>query len=580
MAKMVPPVISNTVKSQGEVEIYQKLATDPITKDWIVLHSLDLTAHRTQLAGEADFVVLIPGKGILCLEVKGCSSVRRINGLWFYGVDVKPDVRGPFRQAAEAMHSLRRQVTKNKPDLNKVLFWSAVIFPFLIFSDVSEEWHSWQVIDRRLLKSLSIGKALLSVIENARAHVDNKKKFHWLNLDSGQPTIEQCNLINQILRPDFEVYESPKARSQRRDQELKRFTKEQFAALDSMEENERVLFKGPAGTGKTLLAIEAARRACEKKDNVLFICYNRLLGNWLKDQTAALSQNLTMKTLHRFMLDLTGLPVEDTKEFWHSTLPATAIDRLLSAADHEKRSFDTLIVDEAQDVMQSNYIDFLDLCLEGGIKSGSWRFFGDFEKQAIYGSGSMTTDEFHKSYGAESVVYHLRVNCRNTPRIAEHARLLGGLEPDYSRILRPDNGVEPRVLYYKDETEQKRLLLKVLEKLYVEGYKGENIAVLSTRNDSTSIASNIDSNPWKGRFAPYDRIQPGLIGYSSIHAFKGLEAPAIIVTDVNKLSGQDSTALFYVAVTRSLDRLIILASEDVKKDILNIVLQKPVTSGG
>ena len=40
-------------------------------------------------------------------------------------------------------------------------------------------------------------------------------------------------------------------------------------------------------------------------------------------------------------------------------------------------------------------------------------------------------------------VYSLRNNCRNTPRVATLVRLLSHLEPDYSRVLRPDDGIEP-----------------------------------------------------------------------------------------------------------------------------------------
>jgi phosphate starvation-inducible protein PhoH len=39
------------------------------------------------------------------------------------------------------------------------------------------------------------------------------------------------------------------------------YTKEQYKFLDHLEDNERCLFQGSAGTGKTMLALESAKRS-------------------------------------------------------------------------------------------------------------------------------------------------------------------------------------------------------------------------------------------------------------------------------------------------------------------------------
>ena len=147
MARMIPPVIPHRCSSPGEREIFTRLKDEPGTKDWIVLHSLDIAHHLRQVAGEADFVIIAPALGVLCLEVKACHSLQRANGLWYYGHDPHGDPRGPFKQASEAMHSLRQQVVRIEPALSRVPFWSAVAFPYIEFKVVSDEWHPWQVID-------------------------------------------------------------------------------------------------------------------------------------------------------------------------------------------------------------------------------------------------------------------------------------------------------------------------------------------------------------------------------------------------------------------------------------------------
>lgn len=97
---MIPSVIADGTTSGGEKEVFRRLRDDPGTEGWIVLHSLSIAEHVERVSGEIDFVVIIPRKGVLCLEIKGCSAsqLRRDDrGLWFYSRDSKGDACGPFR---------------------------------------------------------------------------------------------------------------------------------------------------------------------------------------------------------------------------------------------------------------------------------------------------------------------------------------------------------------------------------------------------------------------------------------------------------------------------------------------------
>lgn len=147
MAKMYPAHVFSGTKSRGELEIFRRLKDDPLTEHWIILHSLDVVKHRSQIFGEIDFLIIVPTKGVLCLEVKASKSVRRENGMWYFGSNPKPDPRGPFKQASEAMHSIRTHVSRNNPDLSRLVYWSAVIFPYITFDIRSSEWHHWQGIE-------------------------------------------------------------------------------------------------------------------------------------------------------------------------------------------------------------------------------------------------------------------------------------------------------------------------------------------------------------------------------------------------------------------------------------------------
>lgn len=566
---MIPSTASREGTSAGEREVFRRLKDDPATGSWIVLHSLDIASHVKRVSGEADFIVIIPHQGVLCLEIKGCSRLRRERGSWYYGSDPVPDERGPFRQASEAMHSIRKRLVQIDPGLSRVVFWSAVVFPYVPFNATSGEWHEWQVIDRQLFTARPMGASLQSILERARAHLSGSMSG-WFDTKLSLPTTEQCERIAAILRPDFEFIESSKTRGDRLDQELRHYTAEQYLALDALESNPRIAFTGLAGTGKTLVAIEAARRDAAAGRRILLLCFNRLLAKWLESQTAALQPEVMMRTLHRHMLSVAAVspPATPNDGFWEDELPLLAMEKLVDDAG-ETNIFDELIIDEAQDVIRPGYLDFLDLSVRGGLSSGRWRFFGDFEKQNIYGTSSVPFEELLRERAGNVPVYSLQVNCRNPPRIAETAQLLGGLESRYARILRPDNKLEPKINYYQDEASQQALLASTLEELWRDGYRAQDLVVLSTRGDTACAAGKVDVSPWRERLRPAHMAESGHIPYCSIYAFKGMEAVAVVVTDVNTISGAAPASLFYVATTRAVDKLVILAHDAARGDVIS-----------
>ena len=81
MSKMIPSRIDESTLSSAERLVFGLLQNDPDTSDWTVLHSLGLARRENAPYGEIDFVVIIPGEGIVCMEVKG-GGVSCENGVW------------------------------------------------------------------------------------------------------------------------------------------------------------------------------------------------------------------------------------------------------------------------------------------------------------------------------------------------------------------------------------------------------------------------------------------------------------------------------------------------------------------
>jgi len=575
---MIPPVVGEETSSPGEQDLFKKFRQEPGTEGWVILHSLDLPRHRRQIMGEIDFVIAVPGMGVLCLEVKAHRSVRRDpDGLWHLGQD-QPTRVGPFRQASEGMHSLRDFVTSRSPDLAGTLFWSAVCFTHIPFTlSAPAEWHEWQVIDSGALSARPLAQLVTGVLERARQHTSASPTAAWFRAGDGTPTNAQVESLTRILRPSFEFFESAKSRRRQRDDELRRYTEEQYYALEAMEANERVVFEGAAGTGKTLLALEETRRATQRGERVLLCCFNNLLGNWLKREAEPFGGAATTSTFHGLLRKLTGLgvPSEAGHDFWDRDLPNAAIDRLLEG---DLAPYDLLVIDEAQDLLRNNFLDVFELLLKCGLNDGRWRMFGDFEQQAIYGQSPLAVSEVIATRAPGTARFALKKNCRNTPRIASFVKLLAAYDRGYAEVLRPDNGVEPETVYWSSPQEQDAKLLELLNRLFAEGYSGREIVILSPRAHGCA-AERVTDTAWRDRIREAQAGDQGGPRYCTVHSFKGLEAPVVIVTDVNSIGSEADASLFYTAVTRATDRLFVLVPSQLKPTVRDLLLRQ-LSSGG
>lgn len=567
--RMIPPVL-DVQTTGGEKWVYEQLAADESRSEWVVLHSQDIPLHRRQMEGEADFIVVAPGLGVLVVEVKGCGQVTIEDDLWIYDGHVESKHHSPFRQASEAMYSVRDSVWAERTRLKDILFWSAVCFPFTSFTRDSPQWAPWQIIDESRLADATLGECVAHTLEQARERARQLGKAWFLRAEAaGEPTAEQCDAIVRILRPSMELCGSPQARAKRIDLEIRQFTEQQFGALDRMHSNKRVIFDGPAGTGKTVLALEAARRGHAAGRRVLLLCFNNALAAWLRGQAAGVAEATTIDDyMVRAARIPDGSPLFDEKGFWDVTLPALAGDALLERPG----DYDELVIDEAQDVVREQFRDVLEFSVKGGLRNGRWRFFGDFAHQAIFGE-AVDLAAFREREDEACTVYPLDENCRNSHAIAELACVGGGIPHGYRKVMRSDDDAGPDVCYYATPEEQGALLRDKLEALGEAGFKGPQVVILSTRSDKHCIARSLTGQPWADRVVPLMRdsargpvadLHSSKIRYASIHRYKGLEARAVVLTDFERLEKARDRDLFYIGATRATQRLVVLAHERLR----------------
>ena len=552
MVTFIPPYMGEEIKSNAERKMYDVLQELNL-KNAYVLHSLGLPRHRSKIYGEIDFVVVCE-RGVACLEIKG-GRVECRNGQWTfidrYGTErVKPE--GPFAQVTGNMFSLRdilKRHFEGNPHMRNILMASGVVFPDITFHSDSQEIIPEIIYDR--------------TTEDISGYL-NRVFDYWQQRQHREPSKlspSDIREIVQFLRADFCFIPSLNDRLEQVEQKLVRLTKEQAQLMQALGMNDHLIVEGGAGTGKTLLAAEYARRQLEQGDRVLYLTYNKNLAHHVM-RSLPESGQLKVVNIHALFGEYISVDVEELKKdpqnYFAQVLPERFYDyisdKMATDPEAEKMQYDVLIMDEGQDILKPLYLYSLDCLLKGGLNLGRWAVFYD-EKQNIYNPEYQEGMEILRSY--PHTKFRLFVNCRNTVQIGTYSAKASGVT--FAEFMR-ENGEEVGKVSYQDEKEFSAKIREILKTLREGKVSAGDITFLSPKRyqNSKLAAMKTKVNELNDNFQP----DPAVPVYATIQGFKGLDAKVVILCDVEALRNETFSQYIYLAGTRARTLLYIVGSTE------------------
>jgi hypothetical protein len=512
MAHMIPSQCPPETASQAEKELFEALRHG-LGPHYTVIHSLPwLSDERRRLReGECDFLLLHPEHGMLALETK--SGEIRFDGTsrsWIRGESQIVD--DPFLQAERSVHELNHRLCERLPAWRNagVPFGYAVVLPHAdrFRGALPPHVHPDILILRPDLPRLAWR------VDEILAR--NKRRPFALDPATMKDAIE-------VLLPTFQVVRSLATEIADQDACLFRLTEQQIAFFEGFSSNRRMIVEGVAGSGKTVLAREAALRLSAGGHRVLLLCFNIPLADLLREQVKNTNPQVDVFHFHSLcehVVRETGgqfvVPAEGVERFYNETAP-----ELLSAAlPRYSTRYTAILVDEGQDFCDLWWLPLEELLADK--TTGFFYIFLDRRQNIFRREGNLPFS---------GPRYVLASNCRNTAAIARLVQGLGGVSGGVPAWV--PEGVEPVFTPTEDEAGERGAIRSLLHRLVQEqGLRAEQIVILGAHRFANSIFRD---HPGLGRFTVVDRLDaggPSEIRYSTLHRFKGLEADCVILSGV------------------------------------------------
>lgn len=519
---------------RGKRPVSEQVAFDAIERylsdDWVVFHSFDYLVRdplRLLNDGEIDFLLYHEQKGFVAIEVKG-GTISYLNGQWQQnGKSIDP-----VEQAKKNKYAVLNLLQEKHGAPIPLKFAHAVCFPSCGKNAVvwppeadgivitSDDLPQIEEIAYRLLDEAPIPQGITG-------HIDSDE-------------------VLNILSPEFEYSQRFLERVMDEKHLFAQLTKMQDTILDALRRFPNLLFEGAAGTGKTYLAINKAKRVAREGGRALLLCFNEMLAKRIRKEIGQFGRAVKVAAFFDYCVELMKIPrAEYDRYSGNPKLYSDVLPELLRKyLDQYPVEFDAVIVDEGQDFTPQMWSVVSQLVSPNGC------FYVFYDPDQNIFRDTLTLPDFK----LPPVV--LTTNCRNTRKIYEaltpYRTLVSELH-EYAPegcdvIVRTGSGPE--------------VLADILEELIsVDKVNPTEIVVLGGHSLwNTSLGES-------GMAGAYQIIeQPGVLAkkqvpYYTYMKFKGCDASVVILLDVDENDPRWNRTGLYTAMSRAMHRLVILKSE-------------------
>lgn len=293
-----------------------------------------------------------------------------------------------------------------------------------------------------------------------------------------------------------------------------------------------MIFEGGAGTGKTMLAVEMCRRARSSGERVLLTCRSDILATFIRSQP-----------------DLDDIIV-------------APFDRVTT---FDAGTFDVVVVDEAQDIVNERDLDTLEVVLRGGLADGRWAFLLDSNNQRGL-VGRYEDDAMTRLHSHRPAVVDLLDNCRNTIEIVQATQQRTGADLG---VTTAGHGREV-VVIEKRRAEAAADVAAVLADLEEHDVPLEQVVLLSPHDLAASVFADLPVE-WRDRVDALDLMRMrrpgrGRVGFAKVADFKGLESRYILLEADETADEQTARSQLYVGMTRAKAALWIVKPVEVEAE--------------
>lgn len=541
----LPLEVRNSPIRKAEITVFDALGST-LEDDFVVFYSrpwLGEDRFGNERDGECDFLIAHHRLGILAIEVKGGGIAYDPSSSQWVSTDrhgIRHRIKDPVGQAVSAKHEMLKRLRDHRHWKDRFIRMAhGVIFPNAATppSDLGAD------------KPKKIFCCAKDLKGGLRAWVGQRMGEDQEDAGTEALGAEGIRALEDILAKPVQLKFTLGAQIEDANRRLTALTPSQFHIIDMISGIPKALVEGGAGTGKTVIAMEEARRSAVAGKRTLLTCYNRSLARSMQrmvgDQT-----NLEVLNFHSFcrhVVKLAGhqLPTEDgSSDYFKKRLPEAAMSALES--DTSLR-WDEIVVDEGQDFQQLWWI-ILETALS---EERRLRVFADSNQQ-VYGDLEAPPADL------ELIPIRLNQNLRNTKNIhavaAEH----------YSGF--PITAIGPEgtsVEWLKVENDQQipRVLIQKLKELVnKQEWSPGGTALLLPNSDLAEECrklvgrTDIDATD-------ADEMSEDAVVIDTVRRFKGLERPVVLIAF--RSADRAASEYAYVGLSRASSHLVVAGHEEV-----------------